>query len=287
MKFDWIKANSSSFSVKKMCEILEISRSRFYEFCKNPISAIRKRDEPILAEIQRIHKEHEGRYGSPRIASEIRDSLFQAGVNKVARIMRENGIFGRICRKYKVVTTDSNHDHPIAENILNRNFNAEKPNEKWVSDITYVLVGNTWAYLCTIMDLWNREIIGWRLSIDLSAKFVVSTFESAMQRRGNPTNVLFHSDRGVQYACNEFRKILSDRKCIQSMSRKGNCWDNAVMESFFHTLKLEAVPKEGFSDFEEAKSKLFDYLERYYNRCRRHSAIDYQKPSLMYEKLVA
>lgn len=240
----------------------------------------------MLQEIKKIHIEHKGRYGSPRITKEMREKKIPINEKRVARIMQKNHIFGRICKKFRVTTTDSNHNHPVAENILNRNFKAKKPNEKWASDITYLKIGKSWIYLCTIMDLWNREIIGWRLSFDLSARLVISSFESAMQRRGNPTNVLFHSDRGVQYACYDFRKILSDYKCIQSMSRKGNCWDNAVMESFFHTLKMEEVPKRGYKNLEEARSKLFDYLERYYNRCRIHSAIDYQKPSLMYEKFV-
>ena len=270
-----------------MCEILEVSKSRFYSYCQNPIGAIRLKNESLVVEIKKIHQEHEGRYGSPRIANEICENHFEISKNKVARIMRENRIIGRICKTFKVSTTDSNHDHPISENILNRNFKAEKPNEKWVSDITYIMAGKSWIYFFTIMDLWNREIIGWSLSRDLSAQSLISSFEAAMLRRGGPTNVLFHSDRGVQYACNKFRELLSDYKCIQSMSRKGNCWDNAVMESFFHTLKLEAVPKEGYENFEDAKIKLFDYLERYYNRCRQHSSIGYQKPSLMYEKFVA
>jgi transposase InsO family protein len=230
--------------------------------------------------ISRIFYEHHGRYGSPRVWEELKGTY---GVNmsrkRVERLMREQGLQARRKRKH-VVTTDSGHGLSVADNLLNREFYAAGPGEKWVSDITYLRTRAGWVYLTVIIDLWDRKVIGWAFSGDLMARHVCRAFEMAVSNRPPPAGLLFHSDRGIQYCSDEFRKTL-EGNCPgirRSMSRKGNCWDNACAESFFKTLKGELTVLEGKHSTGEVKAAVFEYIEIYYNKKRRHSALGYVTP---------
>lgn len=289
MKFSWMENNSSEFSVERMCQVLNVSRSGYYAWIGRPESSRKIYDKKLLELIGNIFREHAGRYGSPRIWKELRCMEHYLNIKKVARLMRLGGYFGGILKKFRVQTTDSRHNYAISPNLLKQNFKTGKLNEVWLSDITYIRLGPIWVYLCVFMDLYNREIIGWRLSFDLKVDFVIAALEGAMKRRGNPRGVIIHSDRGVQYACTEFRNKIREYAMIQSMSRKGNCYDNAPMESFFHTLKVEEIYriKNKITEFDELRLILFDYIDRYYNRKRRHSALNYKSPAEYILKIVA
>ena len=231
----------------------------------------------ILERIRRIHHLSRGLYGSPKIYQELRKLGLKYNRKRIVRIMRINGIRAKTKRKYKR-TTDSNHSYPVAENILGQDFTSTVLNKIWVSDITYIWTKEGWLYLCCILDLCSRKIVGWQIDITLSSSLVITALSQAITNRGENPGIIFHSDRGSQYASGEVRKYLWGHKMIQSMSRKGNCYDNAVMESFFHTLKTELVSFENFQTRDEAKMKIFDYIEIFYNRQRSHSSIDYLTP---------
>lgn len=229
----------------------------------------------LLFEIRRIHEQSRASYGSPRIADELRARGFKASEPRVARLMKRHNI--RAVRKKKfVVTTDSKHSFPVAENKLKRNFTTDAAGKVWVSDITYIRTGKGWLYLTAILDLYDRKVIGWAQSSDLSAKnTTIAAWRMAVKNRAVTGNLIFHSDRGVQYACSDFTELLSSYPQVkQSMSRKGNCWDNAVAESFFKTLKVEHVYRQRFADKENAAVSVFEWIETWYNRHRRHSALN-------------
>lgn len=246
----------------------------------------------IEKEIESIFEKSKRTYGSPRVCDELKDKGFSVSKSTVARIMKSKGLQARPRRRY-VNTTDSKHDFKVFKNLLNRNFEAKRLNEKWVSDISYIPTKKGWTYLTTILALADRMIVAWNLSEDMSCANTTSkTLKLAFKRRKINKSLLFHSDRGVQYACTEFRNLIENNKLItQSMSRKGNCWDNAVVESFFKTLKTEWTNKSIYKDIHEAKSSIFDYIERWYNTQRKHSAIGYlsplQKHNLFFNRSVA
>ena len=219
-----------------------------------------------------------GRYGSPRITSELRSNGVMASRARIARLMKSNGIRSIMKRRYRV-TTNSNHLYPVSENLLQRDFNAQDLGEKWVSDITYIRTGEGWLYLTVVMDLADRKIIGWSMDNSMSASStVVDAWKMAIKNRPVEKQLIFHSDRGIQYASHEFRRCFKGLPVLQSMSRKGNCWDNAIAESFFKTLKTEMVYHRKFETRAQAKLEIFDYIEVWYNRKRRHSALDYMTP---------
>lgn len=219
-----------------------------------------------------------GRYGSPRITSELRFDGVMASRPRIARLMKSNGIRSIMKRRYRV-TTNSNHLYPVSENLLQRDFNAQDLGEKWVSDITYIRTGEGWLYLTVVMDLADRKIIGWSMDNSMSASStVVHAWKMAIKNRPLEKQLIFHSDRGIQYASHEFRRCFKGLPVLQSMSRKGNCWDNAIAESFFKTLKTEMVYHKKFETRAKAKIEIFDYIEVWYNRKRRHSALDYMTP---------
>ena len=223
------------------------------------------------------HKNSRGAYGSPRITDELRSKGTKCGENRVARIMKVNGIVAKTAKKFKA-TTNSKHNLPVAENLLDQNFVSEQPNTVWVSDITYIPTGEGWLYLAVILDLYSRQVIGWAMSDRLTSGFVIKALYQAVGRRKPGTGCVFHSDRGVQYASSDFRDVLKAYGFIQSMSRKGNCYDNAVAESFFHTLKTEHVYDYRYETRAEAIQSVFEYVEMFYNRQRRHSALGYRSP---------
>ena len=275
----FIKKHQKQYSAAKMARLLGVSRSGYYAW-KERKPSIRDEEECILTDlIKQIFEEHHGRYGSPRIWEELKGNGWHISRKRVERIMREQKLVA-IGSKKCVYTTDSHHGFTLTENILNRNFYAEFPGEKWVSDITYIRTNNRWLYLTVIIDLWDRKVIGWSISKNLSADAVCLALIMAFGNRTPRDNFIFHSDRGVQYCSDDFKNSLY-RLCPtarQSMSRKGNCWDNACAESFFRTLKRELNLSKRRYSANETKSMIFEYIEIYYNRRRRHSALGYAIP---------
>jgi len=281
MRYRFVKENRSSFPVVKMCQMLSISQSGFYRWNNAPFSQRRKENQHIRQRISELYREHNGMAGSPIITADLRaqSEFSTVSKNRVARHMKDMGLKCKTMKKY-VVTTDSKHTNPIAPNLLNREFSVSSPDAVWVSDITYLKVGTKWHYLTVFIDLFSRIVIGWDLSESLDRHSMMYAFQKALWRRRPGKGLLVHSDRGVQYASTEFRNLLRDNHCIQSMSRKGNCWDNAVAESFFHTLKTQLIYHVRFKDKDEAEQALFNYIEVYYNRRRRHSTIGYKSPAM-------
>ena len=260
-----------------MSRVLEVSESGFYRWRKSRISKRAKENATLVEKIKLIHKKSRMNYGCPKVYQALRKSGEVVNYKRVERLMRENGIRAKRARKFKATTT-SKHKLPVADNILERNFDVSKPDQVWTSDITYIWTSEGWLYLVVILDLYSRMVVGWTVSETLTAEFVARAFLLAQQRRAEKVSPLVHSDRGSQYASSDFRACLEAWGCQQSMSRKGDCWDNAVSESFFSVLKTELVHQEQFATRQEAKDKLFDYIEVFYNRSRIHSACGYLSP---------
>lgn len=270
--------NKSVYTVEKMCLLLGISRTSYYAWLKGGSKCNYKKDK-IRSKVLEIFEESKLSYGSPRIHDELKNLKIDVSKSTVARVMKSLEIQARAKKKFKI-TTDSNHEFQVFENKLSREFEAKQVNEKWVSDITYIWTSQGWTYLTVIMDLAERMIVAWNLSKDMSAQnTTVKTLNLAMKRRKIGGKLLFHSDRGVQYCCSEFRNIIAKSKYIeQSMSRKGNCWDNAAVESFFKTLKTEWVGRFKYEGYAQAQTSIFDYIERWYNTKRKHSSLNYMSP---------
>jgi transposase InsO family protein len=265
-----------------MCRVLEVSRSGYYRWLKHKPSQRQLDNQRLDAEIREIYEQNKGRYGSPKITQELRDRGRRVGKNRVARRMRKAGLRSKVRRKYRV-TTDSKHHFAVSPNLLERNFTAQAPDKVWVSDITYLATRTGWLYLTVIIDLFSRMVVGWALSSSLGHEMVVTALKRAIRRRRPGKGLVFHSDRGVQYACTDFRKELDSHAIVQSMSRKGDCWDNAVAESFFGIMKCELVYHERYEDHQDTLHSIFEYIEVFYNRQRRHSTLGYLCPS-EYEK---
>ncbi len=261
-----------------MCKVFKVSRSGFYDWLARKPSARELENEVLSNQIQEIYSKSKGRYGSPKITMELKKSGVDVSRPRVARIMKTNGLRSVISRKFKVGTTDSNHGFSTSPNLLNRNFSPESPSKAWVSDITYIRTKEGWLYLTMIMDLYDRKIIGWSMATSMHAcETVVPAWRMARTNRPFSKGLVFHSDRGVQYACSEFRAELDPKKVTQSMSRKANCWDNAVGESFFKILKSETEYQQ-YQSVSQAKHELFEFIESWYNRIRSHSALGYLSP---------
>ena len=287
MKFEWIHSNSSVFSVKIMCIVLEVSTSGYHDWKKRPPSRRKENDLEIMNLIKRIQIDSNGTYGSPRMTEELTAMGYKINEKRVARIMKEHDISAEKPKVFRVVTTDSNHDLPVAPNLLEQKFEVGSLNKVWVSDITYIQTDEGFAYLTLVHDLGNREPVGWYLSKDMTAESIREAFRIAVKKRRPEGGLIIHSDRGSQYASNIFREFLSDYGFKQSMSRKGNCWDNAVAESFFHTLKTECLYRLARTPtFDELRKILFDYIEIFYVRKRRHSSLGYLSP-MEYAKKIA
>ncbi len=256
--------------------MLEISRSGYYRWAKRKDKSDR-RDNYILVKIKEIHEKCRHNYGSRRMWAELNAEGIRVGKNKVAKLMKDNGIKAKTKRKYKV-TTYSRHKLPISPNLLKAGPKADAPDKIWVADITYVWTREGWIYLSTILDMYSRKIVAWKLSTRLTKDIVVSSIEQAIRQRKPNQGLIFHSDRGSQYASLEVRELLSMHKIKQSMSSTGNCYDNATAESFFHSLKTELVYFEQYQTRKEAEISIFEYIECFYNRRRRHSALNYRSP---------
>lgn len=259
-----------------MCEALNVSRSGYYAYINRPESKRSQENRELLNTIKKIHEETRKVYGAPRITRSLPEGQ-KASVGRVARLMRANGIRSKTVKKYKA-TTNSKHNLPVAENLLNQNFAADRPNEKWVSDITYIGTDEGWLYLAGIMDLHGRKLVGWAMDSRMKTELVSAALKQAIGRTGARAGLMVHSDRGVQYASKEYQQLLEKHGFICSMSRKGNCYDNAPMESFWGKLKMEWLNDYRFKTRDEAKKAVFEYIELFYNRNRLHSANDYVPP---------
>ena len=260
-----------------MAEVLTISRSRYYSWLNSPPSNHERRDNELGVLVKKIFEEKRRIYGSPRIHEELQAQGQRCSRKRVARIMRENGLMARQKRKFKA-TTDSGHDFPVAPNLVGREFTVESPNRVWVSDITYIWTMEGWLYLCIIIDLYARKAVGWSMYSRITVELTIDALSMACMHRNPTEGLVFHSDQGVQYAAELFRKRLSEFKMVQSMSRKGDCRDNACAESFFATLKTEEVFHRSYKTRDEARRSIFEYIAVFYNRQRRHSFLDYVSP---------
>lgn len=278
MKYAFIREHEREFHVTAMCRALEVGASGYYCWRGRQPSARDQENERLLGKIKAAHAGSRAVYGSPKICRLLRRDGEQVNHKRVERLMRDNGIQAKRVRRSRR-TTDSRHSLPVAQNVLGRDFTAERPDEVWTSDITYVWTGEGWLYLAVFLDLYSRLVVGWAVSESLTAEFVEQAFLQGQARRGGAVSLLVHSDRGGQYASTAFRERLSAWGCRQSMSRKGDCWDNAVTESFFGVLKSERVYHERFATRQQARDQLFDYIEVFYNRSRIHSAADYFAPA--------
>ena len=272
-----IKKNSKDFSMKTMFKVLSVSPSGYYDWRDRPPSPRTQKNAELASEIKRIFDEEKSRAGAKRIAKRLKLEGILASRHRVARIMRAHGWRAKAARKFKA-TTNSNHKLPVASNLLQQNFSATRSNEKWVSDITYIWTEEGWLYLAVVMDLYSRMVVGWAMSERMTTKLVVDALQMAIWRRKKPQGVIIHSDRGSQYCSHDYQKLLAENGFICSMSKKGDCYDNASMESWNHSFKVEAVHGERFSTRACAKSHVFEYIDVYYNRKRLHSGLGYLSP---------
>lgn len=266
-----------------MCDILKVSRSRYYDWLKQPPSARTRENNALAEKIKMIFIQHKCRYGSRRIRKALLNIGYQVSRRRVCKLMKAENLYCKTTRKFKI-TTDSKHNLPVAPNILNRHFSPSQPNQAYVGDITYIPTTEGWLYLAIVIDLFSRQVVGWAMDKYMKAVLVNEALLMAIWKRKLPRGLISHSDRGSQYAAKRHRELLETHGVIQSMSRKGNCWDNSVTESFFHTLKIELTHHENFETREDAKKMIFEYIEVYYNRVRMHSANDYLSP-VEYEKM--
>jgi putative transposase len=262
-----------------MCETLGVSSQGYYVWQTRPDSPQQLRREALLVEIRAVYAETKQRYGSPRIHAELRQGRSIACcVNTVAKLMRDDGIHAKSARKFRN-TTDSNHSLPVAENLLDRQFEAQNPNERWVADITYISTREGWLYLAAVEDLYSRMVVGWSMADHMESRIVVDALQMAVTQRFPDEGLLAHSDRGSQYASDHYQRLLGRHGIECSMSGVGQCWDNAPMESFFASLKKELVHHEDYQTRAEAKASIFEYIETFYNPKRRHSSLGYLSPA--------
>lgn len=289
MIFRFMQQHQTEFPISVMCEVLSVSRSGFYAWRKNPESKRNQSSKTLRKKICTIHRESGESYGSPRVYKALKKQGETCSKNRVARLMREDGLKAKSKRRFKA-TTNSKHNLPVAPNLLNRDFSPEAPNQVYAGDITYIWTTEGWLYLAVVIDLFSRSVVGWAMDKRMTRQLVMDALTMAVQRRRPLSGVIFHSDRGSQYASSDFQKLLVKYGMICSMSRKGNCWDNAPVESFFGSLKQELVFHQKYPTRFHARQSIFDYIERFYNRRRLHSTLGYESPAdyeAIYFKLVA
>ncbi len=277
MRYRFVREHRNQFQVNTMCRVLEVSRSGYYAWRSRPASNREIENKALAEKIKSIHAKSRRVYGSPRVHRKLLAEGFQCSRGRVARLMRRHDIRAKSKRKF-VVTTDSKHNFPVAESLLDRQFDVESPNRVWVSDITYIPTDEGWLYLATILDLYSRGIVGWSMDSSASRRIVLDALEMAVGARKPAKGLIHHSDRGSQYASGDYRKALAEHGMLCSMSRKGDCWDNAVIESFYRTLKTELVHHRNYATREGARQEIFEYIEVFYNRQRIHSYLGYLCP---------
>lgn len=279
MRFQFIAEHCEQFEVTVMCRVLEVSRSGYYAWRKRPTSEREMADQALTEQIKVVHRNSQGTYGSPRIQAELAAEGVKVSRKRVARLMRQADLRGDDQgQAFKVVTTDANHDYPIAPNLLAQAFEAEHPDQVWLADITYIPTDEGWLYLAALLDMYSRRIVGWALSDSLHRQLVIDALQMALVTRQPSPGLTHHSDRGSQYASDDYQALLTKHQIVASMSRAGNCYDNAPMESFFASLKTERVHHRHYPTRAAARTDVFDYIEAFYNRFRRHSALDYLNP---------
>jgi transposase InsO family protein len=276
--FAFIEQHKDVWPIRLMCETLDVSTAGFYAWRSRPTSKQEQRRDSLLVEIRAVHAEVKERYGSPRIHAELKAKGVECCVNTVAKLMHDNDIRAKSARKFKH-TTDSNHALPVADNLLDRQFEANGPNERWVGDITYIWTREGWLYLAAVEDLYSRMVVGWSMSDTMTSRLVVDALEMAVQRRLPDEGLLAHSDRGSQYASEHYQRLLARHGIDCSMSGVGQCWDNAPMESFFASLKKELVHHEDYQTRAQARASIFEYIETFYNPKRRHSSLGFVSPA--------
>ena len=278
MRFRFIEDRRADYPVRVLCDLLEVSPAGYYAWRSRPESRRSTTNRQLVNDIKRVHRDAYGRYGSPRIHVELKAQGRGVSRGRIERLMRRHGIRAIMARPRWVSTTDSRHEFPIASNLLDRNFVAAAPNCVWLADITYVETDQGWLYLATVMDLYSRRIVGWAMADHLRTELPLAALRMAVAAKQPGPGLIHHSDRGVQYASEDYRKLIQSAGFQASMSRKANCYDNAPMESFFHTLKTELVHHRHYATRAEATRDIFTYIEGFYNRTRRHSAIGYISP---------
>ena len=278
MIYEFIRVEKAFFPISVLCRVLRVSRSGFYSWHRGDRAKRELSDRRLLVEIRAVFEASRRTYGSPRVHDELRKQGIRCSLARVERLMRENGITPPKKSKFKK-TTDSDHPHTVAPNLLDRDFTSPSPDRRWSTDITYVWTVEGWLYLAVVMDLFSRRIVGWSMGSRLTRTLALSALRMALWQRHPDAELLHHSDRGCQYASNDYQGELRRRKITCSMSRRGNCWDNAVVESFFSTLKRELIHRHRFETRQEAAEAIFDYVEVFYNRQRSHSHLGYLSPA--------
>lgn len=279
MKFAFIRDHANVYPASLLCRVLHVSRSGYYRWFLAPVGKRELRREELGRSIARVHQVSRGVYGSPRVCEALRQEGERVCLNTVAKAMKSLGISARRHRRWRASTTDSKHSHPVAMNVLDRNFKSKAPDQVWLTDITYIPTGEGWLYLAGVMDLCTRRIVGWSMAEHLRGELACDALKMALAARRPGPGLVHHSDGGVQYACEAYRELLSLNGITASMSRTGDCYDNAPVESFWGTLKTELVHHEQFTTRDEARAAIFEYIECFYNRTRLHSSLGYVSPA--------
>jgi putative transposase len=278
MRYTFIKAHRQQWRIVVMCKVLEVAVSGFYDWLKRPVSKRSQENEHLTEQILMFHCGSRWTYGSPRIYKDLKATGYRVSENRVARLMKRSGIQGKAKRRFKT-TTISKHQRPRVENLVKQNFQAFEPNKLWVSDVTYIATLEGWLYLAVILDVFSRRIVGWAFSERLTDDLVLTALCMAKHQHSTKTNLIHHSDQGSQYASAAFQAGLNQDNITQSMSGKGNCYDNALAESFFATLRTEEISDTPYQTRQQAKTSIFKYTETFYNSKRRHSSLNYLSPN--------
>lgn len=282
MRYQFIQARRHDYPIALMCQVLDVSVSGYYAWCKRPPSQHSRKDAELAAQVKNVFQANRGVYGSPRVHAELQAQGIRCARKRVARLMREQELCAKRPR-HRTVTTHSDPEAQAAPNLLQRDFSAEQPNTRWVADTTYIWTAEGWLYLAVVLDLFSRMVVGWSMSATQDATLVFQALQMAITRRHPPPGLLHHSDRGSTYTSESYQTLLAEAHMVISMSRTADCYDNAAMESFFHSLKGECIEEQSFQTRGQARSVTFEYIETFYNRTRRHSTLQYLSP-LMYEQ---
>lgn len=285
MRYQFIDTEKKVYPVSLLCQVMNVSRSGFYSWSSRDKSDREKERDRLIPKVKEIHKDVRGAYGARRISEELTAKGESCGRTKAATLMQLANVAAKQKKKFKV-TTDSKHKLPVAPNVLDRNFAVSQPDTAYCSDITYIWTTEGWLYLAVVIDLYSRKVVGWSLKSRMTKDLVINALQMAIWRRGPSPGLIFHSDRGSQYCSNDFQQLLKDNRMISSMSRKGNCWDNSVAESFFGSFKTERVFNSFYPTRETARRDIVDYIEMFYNSRRRHSYLGYLSPN-DFEKMMA
>jgi putative transposase len=279
VRYGFIAAHRARWPVRVMCRLLQVSHSGFYEWSGRQQSARAAENEKLTGLIRQSFAASDATYGSRRVWRDLREWGHRVSLNRVARLMHVAGLAARRKRRRRPTDAADSQQHTIAQNLLQREFDAAEPNRKWLADFTYIWTAEGWLYVAAVLDLYSRRVVGWSMKNEMTAQLVIDALLMAIWRRGKPRELLHHSDQGTQYTSEDFQRVLAAHGITCSMSRRGDCWDNAAMESFFSTLKAERVSRKIYATRDDARADVFDYIERFYNPRRRHSALQYLSPA--------